>query len=677
MSPSGPSDLTHLLNALDPGASRAERHLWLVDLLAWVRAGMGQGDDPAGAVARVRLLLDAVQARPEWLPRWHAWWQLFKDTVDPAPLLADFGFAPRTAFLSDLGDRLRRKLLPVTPDTYDLITLFDLLLPDPLDALWIKALDDNTLERVQHLLFDASTDEVWGHAVLMDALTYSVGQVSAAGFSSEIRSRMAATVSQAHPYHTRPFHALPGQFEAFKAAVKADGARGPLALAGAQALREQLDACRHAAYKVYAHLDENGISVGIVFRLSQLRERMVRIKQLLDCLQSEHPAQSTARLLAQLAQVGQAKRSIRALITSSTHMTAAKVAERNAESGEHYITRNAAEYRQMLGTAAGGGAVLAFTTWAKFGIYGLGLSAFWSGLAFGMNYAISFVIVMLLHWTVATKQPAVTAPAMAARLKDMSAPDAVDNFIDEVAHLLRSQIAAIIGNLGLVIPGVLLISAALTLGGFETMVDVEHAHHVLHDQTLLGPTALYAAFTGVLLFASSIIAGWVENWFVLYQLDSAIAWNPRYTRVLGRERARRWSTWLRANISGLAASISLGLMLGLVPAFAGFFGLGLEVRHVTLSTGQMAGAAYTLGLGVLATPEFWWAVAGIAVIGPLNLAVSFFLAFRLALAAHSVPSVDRVRIRHAFWQRVRQAPLSFLLPPRAAPPAPGGDRATP
>jgi hypothetical protein len=73
------------------------------DLLAWVRAGMGEGDDPAGAVARVRLLLDAVQARPEWLPRWHAWWQLFKDTVDPAPLLADFGFAPRTAFLSDAG----------------------------------------------------------------------------------------------------------------------------------------------------------------------------------------------------------------------------------------------------------------------------------------------------------------------------------------------------------------------------------------------------------------------------------------------------------------------------------------------------------------------------------------------------------------------------------------------
>jgi site-specific recombinase len=246
----------------------------------------------------------------------------------------------------------------------------------------------------------------------------------------------------------------------------------------------------------------------------------------------------------------------------------------------------------------------------------------------------------------------------------------VERFVDEVAHLLRSQIAAIIGNLGLVIPGVLLVCGVLHLGGFAPMVDTEYAHHVLHDQSLLGATALYAAFTGVLLFASSIIAGWVENGFVLHRLDSAVAWNPRFTRALGTARALAWSQWLRANISGLAANISLGLMLGLLPAFAGFFGLGLEVRHVTLSTGQVAAAIATLGLDGLASPDFWWAVAGLAVIGPLNLAVSFYLAFRVALAAHSVATVDRQRIRAALWQRVRQAPASFLLPPRDAPGAP-------
>lgn len=664
------TDLSGLLDALDAQAPRAARHLWLTAALAWVRAGMGEGDDPAGAVARVRLFLDAVQARPEWQEHWHTWWQCFKDSVDPAPLLADFGFAPRTGFLSALGERVRRKLLPVTPDTHDLITLFDLLLPDARDALWLAALDNDTLERTRRLLFESESPSgaPWGEMALMDALTYCVGQIGATGYSSELRARMAPVALTDRS--KRPFHALPARFEGFKATVEAHGARSPQALAGAQALREHLDDCRQAASAVYTHLDENGISVGIVFRLIQLRERIVRVRQLLECLQSDHPARAAARLLAELARVGQDKRSIRALIASSTHLTAAKVAERNAETGEHYITRDATEYRHMLATAAGGGAVLAFTTWAKFGIMALGLPPFWAGLGYGMNYALSFVIVMLLHWTVATKQPAVTAPAMAARLKDMSAPGALERFCEEVAHLMRSQIAAIIGNLGLVIPGVLLISVALHLAGQDSMMDAEHARHVLHDQSLLGPTALYAAFTGVLLFASSIVAGWVENWFVLYQLESAIAWNPRFTRLLGADRARRWSRWMRENISGLTANISLGLMLGLVPAFTGFFGPGLEVRHVTLSTGQVAAAAYSLGSSVLLTAPFWWAVAGIAVIGPLNLIVSFILAFRVALAAHRVAPVDRRHLRQALLHRIRAAPMSFLLPPRATGPAP-------
>ena len=45
------SDLADLLDTLDADAPRAVRHLWLASLLAWVRAGMGDGVDPAGAVA--------------------------------------------------------------------------------------------------------------------------------------------------------------------------------------------------------------------------------------------------------------------------------------------------------------------------------------------------------------------------------------------------------------------------------------------------------------------------------------------------------------------------------------------------------------------------------------------------------------------------------------------------
>ncbi|MDD0812449.1 site-specific recombinase [Curvibacter sp. RS43] len=654
-------DLPQLLDSLNPHASLVQRHLWLISLLQWVR---GQGEDTQAAVARVRLLLDAVQLRPEWQAQWQLWWRRFMDAVDATALLADHGFAPHNAFMSELGNRLRKKLLPRTPETTDLAELFELLLPSPFDAEWLRALDSDTLLRVQTLLFtppapSAPTEAPTslGQRLWLDALTYSVGQVSATGFASEIRQRMSEQAQ-----HDRPFHELPAHFERLRQAVLSEGPRSQTALDAADVLRQQLDACRRAAQTVYTHLEEHGISVGIVFRLRQLRERVRRIRELLSCLQSSTPTEDTTRLLARLVLVSQEGRSVRALIAASSQLTAAKVAERSAESGEHYITRDAAEYREMLRTAAGGGLVLAFTTWAKFSIYALGLSAFWGGLASGLSYALSFVIVMLLHWTVATKQPAVTAPAMAAKLKDMSAPDSVDNFVDEVAHLLRSQIAAIIGNLGLVIPAVLLICATLHAAGLRPMVDEAHARHTLHDLSLLGPTALFAAFTGVLLFASSIIAGWVENWFVLQRLDSALSYNPRFTQWLGAARAQRWGQWLRRNVSGLAANISLGLMLGLVPAFAGFFGLGLEVRHVTLSTGQVSAAAATLGWAALGSADFWWAVAGLMAIGPLNLAVSFYLAFRLALRAQSVGGLERQRIRQAIWTRLRQAPASFFMP---------------
>jgi site-specific recombinase len=658
-------DLPALLDALEPDAPLAQRHLWLIDLLHWVR---GDALDPQASVARVRLLLDAAQARPEWRARWQRWWAQFLQTVDLTPLLADFGFAPRTAFMSELGHRLRRKLLPGTPETTDLTELFGLLLPSRFDARWIQALDRDTLLRLRRLLLapdeaapddEAATDEPW-QAALLDALTFSISQVSATGFASEIRIRMSASARAG-----RSFHALPAHFEALRRAVITQGARSDAAQAAAGQLVDQLERCRQDANTVYTHLEAHGISVGIVFRLRQLRERILRVRQLLDCLlAADQTERATAALIADLVTMGQDNRSVRALIASSTQLTAAKVAERSAESGEHYITRNAAEYRAMVGKALGGGALIGLTTWVKFALYGLALSAFWNGFAAGLNYAFFFVVVQLLHLTIATKQPAVTAPAMVAKLRDIRQPGATRRFVDEVANLLRSQIAAIIGNVGAVVPAVLLISLALFYVQGAHMIDADKARHVLHDTHLLGPTALFAAFTGVLLFSSSIVAGWVENWFVFHQLDSAIRHNPRYTRVLGVARAARWAEFLRTHISGLTANISLGFMLGIVPAVLMFFGLDLEVRHVTLSAGQVAAAAAALGWPVLAEPAFWWAVAGVLVIGPLNLAVSFYLAFRLAMKAQAISNVNRKRINAALRQRMRRAPLSFLLPPR-------------
>ena len=662
-------DLPGLLETLDPQGTLVQRHLWLVNLLDWIR---GEGDSVAAALARVGLLLDALQAQPDKALRMQRWWFTLNQTLDVAVLLADFGFSSRNAFVSEFAERLRQKLLPATPETVDAGELFSLVMCSRFDAQWLLALDEDMLPRIaallQHQRSAASWQEgglsQWQETVL-EAITICTSQVRAAGFASELRLRMSASAREA-----APFHSLASDFERLRASfVRAVAApedvHDPRQVEFQEALqqfRTQLEACRAAVATVYAHLDENGVSVSLVFRIRQLRERILRIRALIDCVGGARPAQSTTRLVAHLVLVGRDRRSLRALVRSNSSMLAAKVTERSSEVGEHYITRSRAEYHAMLGQAAGGGALTAATTWLKFLVMGLGLSAFWNGFWSSLVYAGSFVVIQLLHYTLATKQPAMTAPAMAAKLKDIDAPGSMELFVDEVTHLVRSQVAAVLGNVGVVFPAVLLISVVIQWLSGSPMVDAKDAAHVLHALTLLGPTALFAAVTGVLLFASSIIAGWTENWFVFNRLDSALRYNPIFTRRLGAERADRWAHFLRNNISGFASNISLGLMLGMVPAFTGFFGLGLELRHVTLSAGQLAAASASIGWEVVRDGAFWWCVAAIPVIGALNLGVSFYCALRLALLSHNVGALDRARIRAAIFGRLRHKPLEFFWP---------------
>ncbi len=676
-------DLTALLNAADPKASRPERHLWLVRLIEWLRHGQATGEAHGAKtpkpVLRLKHLLNMLERNPEPRERIVALLGRFWRETDLAALLADFGFTARRDLMGEVGERLALRLLPATPDTDDGATLFQLLFRDDADAAWLAAIDPDTLARLATLLTAARSGtggrggqaHDW-RAPLLQASTWLISAIRAAAFTPALRRRMGPELLM-----NKPFEQLVRVSEAL---VDAMVARDQTATAQhATYLRALLQRCRAAAASVADHLETNGVSVNIVFEVEQLVARCDRVEMLLDLALSPEPQRELQRLLVRLVHLARQRRSLRALLGRQYSLMARKVAERHAETGEHYITRNRGEYLAMLRAALGGGAIIGGTTFAKFAILALGLAPFWAGFGAGMNYAISFLIVHLLHWTVATKQPAMTAPAMAEKLgalhiaasgatppADQAAREtqAISGFVDEVTHLVRSQIAGIVGNIVAVIPVVVVVQwAAWWLAG-APLVSEKSAHYVLHSLTLLGPTALFAAFTGVLLFASSLIAGWVENWFVYHRLDSALAHHPGIVARLGASRAQRWSSWWRGNISGVAANVSLGLLLGLVPVLLAFVGIPLDVRHVTLGTGQLAAAASTLGWHILAEPAFWWCVAGLAATGALNLGVSFWLALKVALRSRGITLADRRRLYAAIRQRLRQSPRSFLLPDR-------------
>ncbi len=380
-------DLSALLNAAEGLSSRAQRHLWLARLMEWLRHAPrnATGDTPP-ALLRLRHLLNVLDKNPEYQQRVQ---QLFVDfwrDIRSAGLFSDYGFGPRMALYSEIWDRLRLRVLPATPDTRELAELFPLLFK-PADMAWLPAIDDATLLRLGHPAWrgtDAGPDD-WREEML-DAVTYLISAVRAAGFSGPLRKRMSEAALA-----NEPFRQLAGSGERLRQALAAGDLDSPTVRQEAGYLRVLLDQCRVAVDSIAEHLEDYGISVDIVYEVEQLRARVQRIEQLLDCVLSPQPARELLRLTLSLVQMLEQRRGVRSLLARHYAQLSRKVAERSAETGEHYIAHSRAEYRDMLRRAAGGGAVLAGTTLLKFGIMALGLTAFWGGFWAGANYALSFL----------------------------------------------------------------------------------------------------------------------------------------------------------------------------------------------------------------------------------------------------------------------------------------------
>jgi site-specific recombinase len=425
-------------------------------------------------------------------------------------------------------------------------------------------------------------------------------------------------------------------------------------------LRMLLGDCDVAVDRVFAHLYRNGVSVDIVFQVQRMRMRVLRAEHLLDAWMAKDELRAGARLTAELVKANPESQSVSHLFRSNFALFARKLVEMSADVGEHYIARDRSEYLTMLRMAAGGGLVTVLTVCIKFWITGAHLHSLIDVLLVGINYAASFTLIHFLHFTLATKQPAMTAPTIARELDGTGTPAGVTSFVESVIALIRTQSATIFGNVMLVVPFSLLVQLSVSALFHANVITPDKAHRTLQSFSLVGPTPVYAALTGVLLWSSSLIAGWVDNWFILHRVGDALAYKRRLRITLGAAGATRLAQFCRANILGVAGSVALGLMLSLVPAILSAF--AFDVRHVTLSAGSIGVAIGVLGTDALRTSEFWWALAGVISMAILNVASSFGLAFWMAVRSRSLrPKAVRSLVRAVRHAVVRQ-PLRIVWP---------------
>jgi site-specific recombinase len=637
---------------------------WLEEWMSWLfERGQAPGRKPGESEpdCRTRLLLDVLEAMPSVAARLKAAVTRVLVGANSTLLFTDTGIPTHPGFWRELTERFSKNVLPSPPVGREVSRLVSRLLGAPERAAWLSNLPESSRRRlVATLGLDTDAVKRAFEPGLRDAAHLLAARIAMQGVSDDLRKRLPRlTVA------STPFLQLPEQVKALLA--------NELPLAKVSGT---LDACRAALREVEASLDETGISVDLVFRLELLGALLTRLALVLTLLGGleEQRELALVQLEKDLVRGAVADRSLAALWQSSTRLLARRVVERAGTSGEHYVTRTRAEQQAMLDAAAGGGAITALMVFTKFYIGWAKLPPFFDALAVGLNYAWGFVLMQLLHFALATKQPSMTAATLAGTIeaqKGEENPD-LEPLVDLVARASRTQFTALVGNVFVVIPFALVLGMAYDAAFGRHLLSEEYAlktiraHHPLWSVTLFS-----AAWTGVWLWLASLLAGAVENYFVLRELPGALASNRRLRRWLGPARAVRLSRFMTEQISGLGGNIGFGMLLGYMPMLFVLVGIPLEVRHVTFVTGQLVYAGLQLGPMAFANVEFLLSLLSIPMVGLVNFGVSFTCAIIVALRARGLGVRSQVRLAGAVLRRFARNPRPFILAPKetAATPA--------
>lgn len=632
---------------------------WLADLLQWIRSqGMisHQMDFSSGApqALRVKYMMQVLNRNPKWKQRSGETIASILHETSMTSLFATTGLIERESFWTEVSTRLGNKLLPKRPLGRDLKYFFEIVLNSPTDYLWVRRLEESTVEQVFDWINTASIDSeaVWQHILdeEREAALILTGHLRSMGFHPKVLERIEPrSVSE------NPFFRLDSLL--IKALIENDSSaetRSEITSAIAES--------RGMIQEVIEHLDDFGIDINTVFLIDRMELALKRLQDLWMLMRPTRSVRQTLNFLSLLIEQSYDRRSLKGLFSDTFSLVSRDISERTAAVGEHYITRTWPEYRQMFRRALGGGAVTALTTLVKFGVTSIAFAGLVGGFFASLNYAVSFVIIHLFGWTLATKQPSTTGPALAARMSNLETDEDYQTLVRDISHVARTQFIGVVGNVIAVVPITFLICFLYVQVLGTPLISPYVARYSIDSFSILGPTVVFAAFTGILLWLSSVIAGWVDNWFAYHRLFRAIKFNRRLTFAFGERTTTVMALWLRRNMSPLAANISLGILLGLTPAVLNFIGIPLEVRHVTLAAGALAASLASTPISEMPWNPTILAILGITVTGALNIVVSFSFALIVAMNARKINSDERKQIFAIIREEIRKNPRAFFFP---------------
>ncbi len=594
-------------------------------------------------------------------------------------LYTDAGILSNTGFFTTLWRRAMRRMLPELTDAACLKDCFDCVFQHGNDHVWLAA---GPLE-VKLALWDAvfsdaipnegdvNNEARWQlhtEAQLLEAMQVLAMRIGAMGLEPEL-ARVQPRIIE----FESPFVHLGAEVLHFTEAWRARHADPAAEHEDELHMMVLFDQCSDVMVRARRTAASEGTSLSLTFLLVRMEQSLKRLVQLTGvlCARFQPDARMAAadrwtRLVHDLVRGENRRNSLREPFQRLTGLLALRVTENSRVTGEHYITTDRAEYAAMWRSAAGGGFIIGFMALLKILLTKLALAPLAYVVVHSLNYSLSFVLIHVLNFTLATKQPAMTAATIAASIDESEGKTRdLHRLADLIVAMLRSQLAAIAGNVVLAIPTALAIALAYHGITGHHAIDLVKAQNTLHELSPVASLAIpYAAMTGVLLFLAGLMSGYFDNKAAYDRIPQRIAHLDWLRRLLGPQRTDRFAGYIGGNLGGLAGNVLLGIMLATVAPIGVMLGLPLEVRHVTLSSANFAFALAALDFHV-DVRTLIETLAGIALIGVTNLSVSFALALWVALKARNADFAGSRGLVSLLVERMRTAPASFFVPPPA------------
>ncbi len=577
-------------------------------------------NQPLGiAEENLHILARLLEGRPGWRDALRTHLAALVAGKKSTRLLTEAGLLPYRSFLAELRRRLGCKLLPPENDPTRLGDWLDNLL-EARDRDWVAEVELDTWVRLCELLDLRQLFRRGEPGVLNDATNSLAHRIAAGGLDPELL-RIAPELEE----HDSPFLALHHEVDAWQRGDVDD----------TRQIDVMLDQCSDTLDRIRRRSTEVGTSIELTLQSNRLAQQMTRLRGLValaDPAEAD-PCRALARLFVELVQNSTERQRIDSLVRDATGRLASRISQFASRTGEHYIAEDGRALLRMFRAAAGGGIVIAFMAWLKIGLLGLHLPPLQEVLLVSLNYALGFVLIYLLHFTVATKQPAMTASLFAHTLSAVRGATAKQRLLDEFAgRVWRTQSTAIAGNMLLAFATAAAFAAALAALGHAAVDGAKAARLLAEIHPLAAGTLFYAAVAGIGLFLAGIVSGYYDNYCVYHHMPERLRRLTLPPRVLGAALWQRITVYVEHHLGGIAGNLFFGFYLGLASGFGQLAGLPVDIRHIAFAAANFAYAWHALDWQ-LALPLVLMAVAGVVLIGLVNLTVSFSLAFYLALRA--------------------------------------------